>query len=210
MPYTAIIILLLEETFNALINQYIDEKVGIAEQFLSLSLLENLRTNLTKLYSGKQLHAAKIGSNQTAVLSTAIRSDIIYWLDRSHNDPFENAFFDVMDAFVLHLNTTCYAGISGYEFHYTMYEPNTFYKKHIDQFQRNNSRQFSIIIYLNENWEDGDGGELCIYHANDIIDTIAPLNGKMVFFKSSELPHEVLLNNRARMSITGWLKSDAI
>jgi SM-20-related protein len=200
----------LEEIFNSLIDQYIDEKVGIAEQFLSLSLLENLRTNLTKLYSEKQLHAAKTGSNQYALLNKDIRSDIIYWLDRSHNDPFENAFFDVMDAFVLHLNNTCYAGISDYEFHYTMYEANTFYKKHVDQFQHNNSRQFSIIIYLNEDWESGDGGELCIHHANGTMEMIAPLNGKIVFFKSNELPHEVLVNNKPRMSITGWLKSDTI
>ncbi|KAA5534958.1 2OG-Fe(II) oxygenase [Taibaiella lutea] len=200
----------MEEIFNALIDQYIDEKVGIAEQFLSLSLLDNLRTNLTKLYSGNQLHAARIGSNQHALLNKDTRSDIIYWLDRSHNDPFENAFFDVMDAFVLHLNTTCYAGISDYEFHYTMYETNTFYKKHVDQFQHNNSRQFSIIIYLNEGWKSEDGGQLCIYHANETVEMIAPLNGKMVFFKSNELPHEVLLNHRPRMSITGWLKSDTV
>ena len=31
-------------------------------------------------------------------------------------------------------------------------------------------------------------------------------DGKTVFFKSSELAHEVLLTNKARMSITGWLK----
>jgi SM-20-related protein len=198
----------LEEIFNTLIDTYIDEKVGIAEHFLSRSLSESLKTNLTNLYAGQQLQAAKIGSNKNAVLSKDIRSDIIYWLDKAHNDPFENAFFDVMDAFVLHLNQTCYTGISDYEFHYTMYEPHTFYKKHTDQFQDNNSRQFSIIIYLNENWQDGDGGELCIYHADDSIRVIAPLNGKIVFFKSSELPHEVLLNHKTRMSITGWLKSN--
>jgi SM-20-related protein len=200
----------LENIFNTLIDKYIDEKVGIAEHFLSQSLSESLKTNLTKLYAGKQLLAAKIGSNKNAILSKDIRSDMIYWLDKAHNDPFENAFFDLMDSFVLHLNNTCYTGISGYEFHYTMYEPNTFYKKHIDQFQNNNSRKFSMIIYLNENWQQGDGGELCIYHDNAITQIIAPMNGTIVFFKSSELPHEVLMNNKTRMSITGWLKSDSL
>lgn len=198
----------MEKIFNTLIDKYIDEKVGIAEHFLSHSLSGSLKTNLTKLYAGKQLLAAKIGSSKNAIHSKDIRSDIIYWLDKDHNDPFENAFFDLMDSFVLHLNNTCYTGISGYEFHYTMYEPNTFYKKHIDQFQNNNSRKFSMIIYLNENWQQGDGGELCIYHADAITQIIAPTNGTIVFFKSSELPHEVLMNNKTRMSITGWLKSD--
>ena len=36
---------------------------------------------------------------------------------------------------------------------------------------------------------------------------LSPTNGKIVFFKSSELAHEVLLSNQPRMSITGWLKS---
>ena len=194
--------------FCALVDKYIDESVGVAENFLSQSLSENLKTNLTNLYTENKLLAAKIGSFDNAVKSADIRSDRIYWLDKAHDDPFENAFFEVMDAFILHLNRTCYTGITGCEFHYTMYEPDSFYKKHLDQFQDNASRQYSIIIYLNENWLEGDGGELCIYHADDSIQIVAPLNGKMVFFKSSELPHEVLLNHKTRMSITGWLKRD--
>jgi SM-20-related protein len=34
------------------------------------------------------------------------------------------------------------------------------------------------------------------------------MSGKSVFFKSSELVHEVLTTNKPRMSITGWLKVD--
>ena len=198
----------MEKIFSKLIDSYINEKVGIAEHFLSTSLSESLKNKLTKLYTEKQMTAAKIGDSKNAVVSREIRSDIIYWLDKAHNDPAENAFFILMDAFVAYLNRTCYTGITGYEFHYTLYEPNTFYKKHLDQFKNNSSRQFSMIMYLNENWAQGDGGELCIYHPGDKIQTITPDEGKSVFFKSSELPHEVLLNLKPRMSITGWLRND--
>ena len=63
-----------------------------------------------------------------------------------------------------------------------------------------------MIMYLNDDWEIRDGGELCIYHENGK-QNISPNNGKSVFFKSSELEHEVLVTHKPRMSITGWLKS---
>jgi SM-20-related protein len=66
-----------------------------------------------------------------------------------------------------------------------------------------------MIMYLNEDWQASDGGELCIHHT-DSLQHIAPENGKIVFFKSSELEHEVLLSHKPRMSITGWLKTDQV
>ena len=112
-----------------------------------------------------------------------------------------------MDEFIIHLNNSCYAGITGYEFHYTLYEEGSFYKKHIDRFQNSDSRQFSMIFYLNPDWIEGDGGELCVYK-NDLEQKISPVNSRVVFFKSNELPHEVLVTNKQRLSITGWLKKD--
>jgi SM-20-related protein len=119
---------------------------------------------------------------------------------------YENLFFDLMDRFVAYLNSTCYTGITGYEFHYALYETGSFYKRHLDQFRSNKSRAFSMIMYLNADWETKDGGELCVYHA-DRIQTIAPENGKCVFFRSNELEHEVLVTHKPRLSITGWLKT---
>ena len=162
---------------------------------------------MTRLYQGNLLLSAGTGNDTIVVPDKLFRSDRIYWLDRSHNDPHENAFFDLMDGFVSHLNSTCYTGITGYEFHYTLYEKGSFYKKHLDQFRTNTSRQYSMIMYLNADWQLADGGELCIHHA-DSLQNILPIDGKSVFFKSSELEHEVLVTNKSRMSITGWLKID--
>lgn len=198
-------ILFLEKTFNRLINSFIDNNVGIAEDFLSVSLAAHLKDNLTSLYARQQLRAAGIGNDVQAMQNREIRRDVIYWLDRAHEDVYEDAFFDLMDLFVRHLNETCYTGITGYEFHYAMYEEGSFYKKHLDQFRCDDSRQFSMIIYLNAGWVEADGGELCVHHANRL-QFIAPENRKGVFFRSSELEHEVLKTNKARMSVTGWLK----
>jgi SM-20-related protein len=198
--------ILLEKIFNTLINSFIENKVGIAENFLSKSLSLHLKENLTTLYADRLLELAGTGGNGSLKFNDLFRSDIIYWLDRKHNNAHENTFFELMDAFVSFLNETCYTGITSYEFHYTLYEKGSFYKKHLDQFQNNDSRKYSMIMYLNDNWKVEDGGELSIHH-EDRIENISPANGKSVFFKSSELPHEVLISNKPRMSITGWLKS---
>jgi SM-20-related protein len=196
---------LLEKIFNTLIDSFIDNKVGIAAHFLNETLAAHLKDNLISLYSGARLQSAGTGNDALVVHDKTVRSDKIYWLDRGHNDLHENDFFDLMDEFIGHLNRTCYTGITGYEFHYTMYEEGSFYKKHLDQFRNNDSRQYSMIMYLNTGWEDGDGGELCIHH-KDSLQYIAPLNGTSVFFKSSVLEHEVLVTRKPRLSITGWLK----
>ena len=153
------------------------------------------------------MHLAGTGSAANLVQDKTIRSDRIYWLDREHNDASENAFFDMMDAFVIHLNSSCYTGITGYEFHYTLYTPGSFYKKHTDRFRNNDSRQFSMIFYLNPDWVEGDGGELCVYN-DEVRQLVSPLNGRVVFFKSNELAHEVLVTHKPRLSVTGWLKRD--
>lgn len=195
----------MEKIFNTLIDSFINNKVGIADNFLSDSLANHLKDNLNALFKEKQLRTAGTGNNALVVHDELVRSDKIYWLDRKHNDPYENAFFDLMDKFVVFLNSTCYTSIKDYEFHYTLYEKGAFYKKHLDQFRSNEGRQYSMIMYLNTDWAEEDGGELCIHH-DDVLQNISPVNGKTVFFKSNELAHEVLQTNTSRRSITGWLK----
>ena len=195
----------MQKIFNTLIDSFIDNNVGIAENFLSDALSAHLKDNLNSLYTEKLLLSAGTGNDTNVAHNKSVRGDIIYWLDRSHNNQYENEFFDLMDAFVSHLNNTCYTGITGYEFHYALYETGSFYKKHLDQFRTNDSRKYSMINYLNTDWQEEDGGELCVHH-KDSLQNISPDNGKSVFFKSSELEHEVLVTNKPRMSITGWLK----
>ncbi|RYG16446.1 MAG: 2OG-Fe(II) oxygenase [Chitinophagaceae bacterium] len=195
----------MQKIFDELIDSFIKDKVGIAENFLSISLAGHLKENLFALLKNNQLATAGIGNQKVVDHDKLIRSDRIYWLDRKNENVHENAFFDLMDLFVAYLNKTCYTGITGYEFHYTLYEKGAFYLQHLDQFRNNDSRKYSMIMYLNASWKTDDGGELCIHHV-DQTQLISPTEGKSVFFKSDELVHEVLLTHQQRLSITGWLK----
>ncbi len=197
----------MDDSFEDLIASYIENKIGISERFMSDALADNLKQNLINLNNESLLLMAGIGNSEKFALDGTIRKDVIYWLDKKHNNVFENEFFDIIDAFVLYLNESCFAGITGYEFHYSLYEKGDFYLKHLDQFKSNSSRQYSMISYLNSNWKESDGGELMI-HQNNSEQKISPIQGKTIFFKSNELVHEVLVTQNTRMSITGWLKSD--
>jgi SM-20-related protein len=197
----------MKKIFEALIHDYLSCKVGISENFLSVILSDNLRENIVTLDKKNLLTEAKIGNEGKVILDHSIRSDKIYWLSRENQNQHENDFFDLIDAFVLYLNQTCYVGISSYEFHYAVFEKGASYVKHVDQFKSNSARQYTMIFYLNQDWKLGDGGELCVY-LSDTGQNISPTKGKGVFFKSSDLEHEVLESNFQRLSITGWLRTD--
>ena len=193
----------MNDIFDELIDSYLATNVGMVKNFLSPLLSAHLVDNINLLYADDRLLSAGTGNNLLVTHNKLIRNDKIYWLDRLHNDSYENDFFDLMDRFISHLNRTCYAGITGYEFHYTLYETGSFYKRHLDNFKQNGTRAFSMIMYLNI---DVDGGSLRIYQ-DDSSQDITPNAGKSVFFKSDELEHEVLITHLPRMSITGWLKT---
>jgi len=195
----------MEPDFELLIKSFIETNIGISDNFLSDTLANHLKSNLLSLHKQNLLLPAGTGNADKLNHNTEVRSDVIYWLDRKHENIYENEFFDQIEDFIKYLNKSCYAGISAYEFHYSLYEPGSFYKKHRDQFKDHAGRKYSMISYLNADWQTENGGELLIQQGNDH-QSISPTQGKTVFFKSNELIHEVLPTQQRRMSVTGWLK----
>jgi SM-20-related protein len=195
----------MNEQFDLLIDSYLSGQVGIAPEFLTRELSAGLQQNIIQLQKENLMAAAGIGNKLVKDKDQQMRSDKIYWLDKNHNNSFENEFLQQAEDFITRLNNTCYAGINAYEFHYAVYEEGSFYKRHKDQFKNNDHRKLSLITYLNENWLPADGGQLQVYQ-NNIMQQIQPHAQTAVLFKSDETEHEVIKANRSRMSITGWLK----
>jgi len=195
----------MNEQFDLLIDSYLSDQVGIAPAFLTQELSAGLQQNIKQLQNDDLMTAAGIGNEEVKDKDQKMRSDKIYWLDKKHDNQFENQFLQQAEDFIARLNNTCYAGINAYEFHYAVYEEGSFYKRHKDQFKNNDHRKFSLITYLNENWLPADGGQLQVYQ-NDTMQQIQPRSQTAVLFKSDETEHEVIKANRSRMSITGWLK----
>ncbi len=195
----------MNNTFDLLIDSYLDNKVGIDAAFISERLSNGLQEHIQQLQQDDQMIPAGIGNDEVKDAQQKVRGDKIYWLDKKHHNHFELEFLQLAEDFIDRLNSTCYTGINAYEFHYAVYEEGSFYKRHKDQFKNNDNRKFSLITYLNENWLVSDGGQLQVYN-DGTMQQIQPHSQTAVLFKSDETEHEVVKANRSRMSITGWLK----
>lgn len=196
----------MNKQFDILIDSYLDRKIGIAPCFITDALSAGLQENIRQLQKDESMILAGIGNAMQKDNAQQMRGDRIYWMDKQHDNKFEQEFLRLMDEFIGHLNDTCYTSINAYEFHYAVYEEGKSYKRHRDQFRNDGNRKYSLIHYLNEDWLEEDGGQLWAYR-DEKIEKIIPHARTAVFFKSDEMEHEVTRANRKRMSISGWLKS---
>lgn len=193
------------EKFEEIVDGFVNNKVGLTASFIPAELIKALQKDLSEIHFNGLMNNAGVGNIASKMYAPEIRKDKIYWLDNKTKNLNQQEFLDIVAQFVSYLNRTCYTGINDYEFHYAVYEPGSFYKKHKDQFRNDTGRKFSFITYLNDNWTDGDGGQLLIYNEGTLV-SVLPEAGTSVFFKSDESEHEVALAHRLRMSVTGWLK----
>lgn len=181
------------------LNEYV-----VIDQFLK----EDQLTLLLKFFNEKiqknEFSKAAIGSSGNELLIQEIRGDYTYWLEQK-KDVSIQSIFETLENTKSILNRMCFLSLSHFEFHLAHYPIGSFYKKHLDQFNHRNNRMISMIIYLNENWRPGDGGELKVYPKNHSAETISPIMNRCVLFKSDALLHEVLKTNTGRKSLTGWM-----
>lgn len=196
-----------EQQFEQLISEVIERNYGICDNFLEKPLLAGLRVKLRSCHANGEMYPAGIGRHFDFKKNLEVRGDVIRWIEEDTKNLYEIAFLDKIKKLIYYLNSTCYTQINQYEFHYAWYDAGSAYKRHLDQFKSHRGRKFSMVVYLNENWEDSDGGNLKLY-LDEGDEEVFPIGGRAVFFKSDELEHEVMASpKRPRISIAGWLKS---
>ncbi len=156
--------------------------------------------------------AAGVGRDGGFQLDFSIRRDQIAWLSGCENAAVIE-YWEIMQWVREYINRTFYLGLFDYECHFAHYPVGAFYKKHLDAFADQNTekgnRKLSTILYLNEDWQPGDGGELVIYKpgSDEELVRVEPRLGTLVMFLSEEFPHEVLPANKPRWSLTGWFRT---
>lgn len=180
----------------------------ILDQFLSASTLAALCTNYHSIGT-TEFKPAGVGREQGFQLNQQIRGDEIFWLDGS--DDATSEYFCWMEQLRLHINSELFLGLFDYECHYANFPRHAFYKRHVDAFKGSSNRRLSTVLYLNEDWQTQDGGELLMYRedANIPFEVIQPLYGRMVIFLSEKFPHEVAVTQKSRFSLTGWFRINA-
>ncbi|MCB0373085.1 MAG: 2OG-Fe(II) oxygenase [Muricauda sp.] len=169
-------------------------------------LRDGLYSEIRSFFLGKlpNFQEAGIGADADNQINTKVRGDFTHWLDRKRDAELES-FWNLVDEIIHMFNRYCYLSLSGYEFHLAHYPSGGHYDKHLDQFENRNNRMISVVIYLNEGWQKGNGGELEIFEKDGSSFLVDPLAGRCVMFKSAEVPHAVLEAHKSRFSLTGWL-----
>jgi len=197
-----------QNQFEELIQGLIDNKFGCSNNFLMPSTMSGLRDNITALTTSGNMKIAGIGNKMDYQKNALIRSDKVNWIEEQSTNQYEEVYLKKMWRFINHLNNTCFTSILSFESHYANFGVGSFYKKHIDQFKSEKGRKFSVVLYLNQDWTEADQGTLSIYPLNSAPITISPIEGRIVFFRSDEMEHEVNPSlTRERRSIAGWMKN---
>jgi len=175
----------------------------IVDDFISEELFSQIMEFFHEMEESDKLKKAGIGSQDDFQVKAEIRGDFIYWLDEDRDTQL-SLFFGMIDELKGKLKRFCYLSLSGSEFHIAKYPAGSFYHRHLDQFHERTNRQITVLIYLNKNWQKGDGGELVIYKNGEEI-KVDPVAKRLLLFKSDVIEHEVLKTNIPRYSLTGWL-----
>jgi SM-20-related protein len=189
------------------VDRLADRDAVVVDDFLPESLVDGLREALRDRWEADRFEAAGIGAEADHHLDRRVRGDRIHWLDE-HRDPALaerlGDWFALRDELIDAVRRLCFLPVSGSEFHWAVYPPGTFYRRHVDRFRGRHNRLLSAVVYLNRGWVPGDGGELRLWLGEDTVD-VEPLGGRLVLFRSDTVPHEVLETRVERWSLTGWL-----
>ncbi|MEH6445163.1 MAG: 2OG-Fe(II) oxygenase [Oceanospirillaceae bacterium] len=200
-----------ETQLDNIADQLADQGYLVLTQTIEKKLLLSLKQRALSI-SKAQWREAGVGRAKQFQVDKQVRSDKIHWI--SPSDPIEKNFLALMDNLRHGLNRRLFMGLFDYESHFAIYQPGEFYQKHIDALKGRSNRVLSTVLYLNENWQETDAGELVLYppknskplKAQSALLKVAPQLGTMIIFLSEKFPHEVLAAQQTRYSIAGWFR----
>lgn len=208
---------------RSLLDDLVCQGYAYTRTFLPDAVVADLRAEQLQLLDQNQIHPAGIGRGSQHQLNSAIRGDVISWLDPSRLSTAQQVYWDALNELRIALNRDLFLGLHTYECHYACYPVGGRYARHRDIFvgsqsqESRASRVISTVFYLNScDWQPSDGGTLrlynipgtsCISPNAESYRDVTPQGGVFVLFQSHAVEHEVLPSNRSRYSLTGWFRT---
>lgn len=190
--------------FDLIVDGLAEKGYAIVDNFLDHTEVTDI-LNSDEFKNGiVHFKKAGIGKHHDLQINEAIRGDYIQWIDKHHASTSVMVYLKKLDQLIQSINSNLFLSLKDYEVHMTVYPIGTFYKRHLDQFRKDDHRKLSIICYLNNNWKEENGGQLRMHLANETVDYL-PMAGRLICFRSDQIEHEVLPATRERMSLTGWI-----
>lgn len=151
---------------------------------------------------------AGVGRGENLQVREEIRGDHVMWIEAGETSVEQEIWLAKLETLRLSMNQRFFLGLFGFEGHFAIYPEGAFYRAHLDRHAGTTGRIVTVILYLNENWQVGDGGELKLWTTpgdrEGAFEIIEPRMGTLVCFLAGDFWHEVLPAKKTRMSITGW------
>ncbi len=193
-----------ESVQKAIADGLADNGYAVIEHFLSAEEVHAILDTDEFRHRKFLFRKAGVGKQQEKQVNEGIRGDHIFWLDPAHaSQPFV-VYFQKIRKLIQYLNQELFLSLKEAEIHLTAYPAGTFYKRHLDQFRKDDHRRISILCYLNDDWKESEGGQLRLFLPEATKD-IFPISGRLACFRSDQIEHEVLPATRERLSLTGWI-----
>ena len=189
-------------------------KVVTKVNFIEPEFVESLLGDISTLRRAGSFKVANIGNDKT--LNEEIRVSESFFLSGSNthtNNEARKTLFGVLDAMQDDLGQNePMLDKSTMEASYVYYSNGGFYKRHIDAVPNSVSilRRYSFLLYLNQKWEEEDGGQLRVFEGDSThtqtrnFYDIKPEAGTLVIFPSDSVQHEVLQSKKERLVVVGW------
>ena len=171
------------------------------------ALFQALRAEVLTIDAEDDLAPAGIGREDAFQLDRSVRQTRIAWMDGS--TPAQAGFMQWAELLREAINRVLMIGLFEIEACFAVYRPGGFYDRHLDSFEGARNRVVSMVVYLNEDWKETDGGVLTIWpeHADETAEPAArvlPERAGVVFMLSETVPHAVEMTHASRFAIAAW------
>jgi len=173
-----------------------------------VGLVPALAAEADRLERHGRFRSAGVGRGASFRVRPEVRNDRVLWWDEEQTTRARRRYLAQLETLRRHLNQTLWLGLAGFETHFAVYPVGARYRTHLDRFATAPHRVISVIFYLNQDWQDADGGELRLYLESPDVEPwhdIRPRAGRLVAFESARFHHEVRPARRVRRSVVGWL-----
>jgi SM-20-related protein len=198
-----------EDKMGAVVADLADKGWSVVRDFMVPAAVAALRVECLARNGQGLFHQAGVGRGQAERVA-AVRGDAIQWIEADDPQPSVRAYLAMADALRTRVNREFFLGLAELEVHFAVYPAGAFYKKHRDRFRDDDRRTLTVIVYLNEDWSEADGGQLRVWtdpSGEGSSFDVLPEGGTLVAFLSDRFWHEVLPARRQRLALTGWFKS---
>lgn len=199
-----------ELQFKLLVDQIGEPGWCVLPDFLGADAAQGLWKESMDSWQEGEFRRAGVGQGENLLIREDVRTDHVMWLNEENTTPAQQVYFELLEKIRIELNQNFFLGLMDFEGHFAVYPEGGFYKPHLDRHRESRDRLVTVILYLNPNWQSGDGGELKIWTSPGEKDgehlIVDPRIGTLVCFHSGDYWHEVLPAMKTRASITGWFR----